>query len=304
MQSPHVASVALFERSGHWHNYQDSMFPAMERDNRAFAMKPMSCPFHIEMYRQLSPENLPLRLAEFGQVYRYEQSGELNGLFRCRSFVQDDAHIFLDESYLDSELQNLLDLFSEVYEKLELPIRARLSLRGQGGKYIGSDALWQVSEAALRRALSQSQIQFEVAEDEAAFYGPKIDFIAQDRLGRDWQMGSIQVDYNLPERFDLDCPIVLHRAIVGSLERAIAILLENNDGKLPEFLAPVRARLLPVSDAHLKFAQAKAKALGERVEVDAKGSLSARIKRAYRDRVFRIGIIGESEVASDSISWR
>ena len=312
--SPHIAKIELFEQSGHWQNYQDSMFPALGE----YALKPMNCPFHVQMYahKRRSYRELPFRLCEFGQVYRNEQSGALNGLFRARSFAQDDAHIFLAPEQLENELQNLADLFMDIYQGLGLNnFKARLSLRGEGSKYIGGEEIWQKSEAALRNALINANINFFEAEGEAAFYGPKIDFIFNDNLGRDWQLGTIQLDYNLPQRFNLSyidnqCnqqqPIMIHRAPIGSIERLIAILLEYSQGKLPFWLAPEQIRILPISSEMYNYAEEilnQLSSAGVRAEIDYSGErLGSMIRSAKLAKIPAIAVIGKQELANKSIN--
>ncbi|WP_254449537.1 threonine--tRNA ligase, partial [Anabaena sp. UHCC 0253] len=299
--TPHIARVDLFKTSGHWQKYKEDMFPLMAEDEEAraieqgFVLKPMNCPFHIQIYKSelRSYRELPMRLAEFGTVYRYEQSGELGGLTRVRGFTVDDSHLFVTPEQLDSEFLNVVDLILSVFGSLQLKnFKARLSFRDPSSdKYIGSDEAWDKAEGAIRRAVEQLGMDYFEGIGEAAFYGPKLDFIFSDALEREWQLGTVQVDYNLPERFDLEYvaedgsrqrPVMLHRAPFGSLERLIGILIEEYAGDFPLWLAPVQIRLLPVGDLQLDFTKevaAKMVALGIRAEVDTSGDRLGKLIR-------------------------
>lgn len=311
VQSPHIADKQLFIQSGHYDKYSDSMYAAGD-----MVVKPMSCPFHIEAFKALSPDlnESPLRLAEFGQVYRKEQSGEINGLLRVRSFVQDDGHIFLKEEDLDSEMDNLIRLYRRIYQHLGFgDFKARLSIRGgDRSKYIGNDDSWEKAENSLLHALRNNEIDYSVGEGEASFYGPKIDFLMRDRLDREWQLGTIQVDYNLPERFDLRIsdnqrPVLIHRAVLGSLERAIAVLLEQQNGWLPEWLSPIRPRIIPVGKDEKYLEKAQEVAALHNCDIASPDlHLSKNIKKCYQDRVPRIAVIGDKEldVPVAEIKWQ
>jgi threonyl-tRNA synthetase len=325
--TPHIARVDLFKTSGHWQKYKEDMFPLMadnqedaEREE-GFVMKPMNCPFHIQIYKSelRSYKELPMRLAEFGTVYRYEQSGELGGLTRVRGFTVDDSHLFVTPEQLDSEFLNVVDLILSVFQKLQLKnFKARLSFRDPASdKYIGSDDAWEKAQGAIRRAVEQLGMEHFEGIGEAAFYGPKLDFIFQDALEREWQLGTVQVDYNLPERFDLEFvaedgsrqrPVMLHRAPFGSLERLIGILIEEYAGDFPLWLAPVQVRLLPVTETHVNFASdvvAKMQALGIRAEVDTKGDrLGKLIRNAEKDKIPVMAVVGAKEVETSSLSIR
>jgi threonyl-tRNA synthetase len=326
--SPHIARVDLFKTSGHWQKYKDDMFPMMADDpdeadsEQGFVLKPMNCPFHIQIYKsQLrSYRDLPVRLAEFGTVYRYEQSGELGGLTRVRGFTVDDAHLFVTPEQLDDEFLKVVDLILSVFNSLQLKdFRARLSFRdpAEAEKYIGAPEAWEKAENAIRRAVNQLGMDFFEAPGEAAFYGPKLDFIFNDALEREWQLGTVQVDYNLPERFDLEYtasdgsrqrPVMIHRAPFGSVERLIGILIEEYAGDFPLWLAPTQVRLLPVSDNQLSFANETAerfRAAGIRVEVDTSGDrLGKLIRNAEKQKIPVMGIVGQKEAESDSLSVR
>ncbi|AFZ03269.1 threonine--tRNA ligase [Calothrix sp. PCC 6303] len=325
--TPHIAKVDLFKTSGHWQKYKEDMFPLMAENEEAaaqengFVMKPMNCPFHIQIYKSelRSYRELPMRLAEFGTVYRYEQSGELGGLTRVRGFTVDDSHLFVTPEQLDSEFLSVVDLILSVFKSLQLKnFKARLSFRDPSSdKYIGSDEAWEKAEGAIRRAVEKLGMEHFEGIGEAAFYGPKLDFIFQDALEREWQLGTVQVDYNLPERFDLEYvaedgsrqrPIMLHRAPFGSLERLIGILIEEYAGDFPLWLAPLQARLLPVGDQFLDFAKEaamKMKAVGIRAEVDTSGDrLGKLIRNAEKDKIPVMAVVGAKEVETDTLSIR
>jgi threonyl-tRNA synthetase len=267
--TPNIGSERLYEKSGHIITYRDKMFPFMtDEDGDTFILKPMNCPFHIEIYRSelRSYRDLPIRYAEFGTVYRYEQSGELAGMLRVRGFTQDDAHIFMRPDQLLDEFVATVDLTIFVCKKLGLHDYAvRLGTRDPSSdKYVGSDENWNLAESAIEQACKQMGLDFEISPGDAAFYGPKLDLMLRDALGRVWQMGTIQVDYNLPERFDLEYigedgqphrPIMIHRAPFGSLERMIGLLTEHYAGAFPFWLAPVQIVLLPIADRHVEYAQ-------------------------------------------------
>jgi len=326
--TPHIGRVDLFKVSGHWQKYKEDLFPMMAEDEKAaadeqgFVLKAMNCPFHIQIYKSElhSYRELPIRFAEFGTVYRYEQSGELGGLTRVRGFTQDDAHLFVTPEQLDSEFLNVVDLILSVIKSLKLDqnFKARLSFRDPASdKYIGDDEAWNKAESAIRRAVETLGMDHFEGIGEAAFYGPKLDFIVKDALDREWQLGTVQVDYNLPERFDLEYvaedgsrkrPVMIHRAPFGSLERLIGILIEEYAGDFPLWLAPLQARLLPVSDEFLPFASlvaAKMQALGIRAEVDLSGDRLAKlIRNAEKQKIPVMGVIGAKEVESNSLSIR
>ncbi|TVQ64749.1 MAG: threonine--tRNA ligase [Spirulina sp. DLM2.Bin59] len=324
--TPHIGRVDLFKTSGHWQNYKEDMFPMMAEDQAAaeaeqgFVLKPMNCPFHIQIYKNelRSYRELPIRLAEFGTVYRYEQSGELGGLTRVRGFTVDDSHLFVTPNQLDAEFLNVVDLILSVFEKLKLKnFKARLSFRDpESDKYIGSDEVWNAAENAIRRAVQHLGMEHFEAPGEAAFYGPKLDFIFRDVLDREWQLGTVQVDYNLPNRFDLEYvsedgsrqrPVMIHRAPFGSLERLIGILIEEYAGDFPFWLAPVQVRLLCVSDEFLAYAQQVRDqwvAQGLRVEIASGDRLGKQIRNAEKDKVPVMAIVGAKEVESQSLSIR
>ncbi|NJO28275.1 MAG: threonine--tRNA ligase [Richelia sp. SL_2_1] len=326
--TPHIGKIDLFKKSGHWQKYKEDLFPMMAEDEEAaaqeegFVLKAMNCPFHIQIYDNelRSYRELPIRLAEFGTVYRYEQSGELGGLTRVRGFTQDDAHIFATSEQLDEEFLNVVDLILSVFNKLQLKnFKARLSFRDPENKekYIGSDDAWEKAQSAIRRAVEKLGMAHFEGIGEAAFYGPKLDFIVSDALEREWQLGTVQVDYNLPERFDLNYvaedgtrqrPVMIHRAPFGSLERLIGILIEEYAGDFPLWLAPVQIRLLPVAEAQLDFTQdvaAQMRMLSIRAEVDTSGDrLGKLIRNAEKQKIPVMAVVGQKEVESNTLSIR
>ncbi len=290
-------------------------------ESSGFVLKPMNCPFHIQIYKNelRSYRELPMRLAEFGTVYRYEQSGELGGLTRVRGFTVDDSHLFVTPEQLDAEFLNVVDLILSVFDSLQLKnFKARLSFRDPNSdKYIGSEEAWNKAENAIRRAVQTLNMDYFEAPGEAAFYGPKLDFIFHDALEREWQLGTVQVDYNLPERFELEYvaedgsrrrPVMIHRAPFGSLERLIGILIEEHAGDFPLWLAPEQVRLLPVSDEFLPYAKEvaqKMKVAGTRAEADDSNErLGKSIRNAEKAKIPVMGIVGAKEVESNSISVR
>lgn len=320
--TPHIGRVDLFKTSGHWQKYKEDLFPMMgESEDEGFVLKAMNCPFHIQIYTNelRSYRELPMRLAEFGTVYRYEQSGELGGLTRVRGFTQDDSHLFVTPEQLDEEFLNVVDLTLSVFGTLRLSnFRARLSFRDPNlDKYIGDDEAWSKAENAIRRAVETLGMEHFEGIGEAAFYGPKLDFIFRDALEREWQLGTVQVDYNLPDRFDLQYvaedgsrqrPVMIHRAPFGSLERLIGILIEEYAGDFPLWLAPVQVRFLPVSDAQLDFAKEvaeKMRSLAIRVEVDTTGDrLPKMIRNAEKQKIPVMAIVGAKELADNTLSIR
>lgn len=334
--TPHIARVDLFKTSGHWQKYKEDMFPLMAEDEKAaaaeqgFVMKPMNCPFHIQIYKSelRSYRELPMRLAEFGTVYRYEQSGELGGLTRVRGFTVDDSHLFVTPEQLDNEFLDVVDLILSVFQNLQLKnFKARLSFRDPAlDKYIGSDEAWEKAQGAIRRAVEKLGMDHFEGIGEAAFYGPKLDFIFSDALDREWQLGTVQVDYNLPERFDLEYvaedgsrqrPVMIHRAPFGSLERLIGILIEEYAGDFPLWLAPVQVRLLPVSSEFLPYAsevaakmrEAKLSPSGESLSIRAEADTSNErlgklIRNAEKDKIPVMAVVGAKEVEANSLSIR
>jgi len=325
--TPHIARIDLFKTSGHWQKYKEDMFPMMAEDEEAkaieqgFVLKPMNCPFHIQIYKSelRSYRELPMRLAEFGTVYRYEQSGELGGLTRVRGFTVDDSHLFVTPEQLEQEFLDVVDLILSVFKSLQLKnFRARLSFRDPASdKYIGSDDAWDKAENAIRSAAETLGLPTFEGIGEAAFYGPKLDFIFQDALDREWQLGTVQVDYNLPERFELEYvaedgtrkrPVMIHRAPFGSLERLIGILIEEYAGDFPLWLAPTQVRLLPVGEEQVAFTKQIAtqmQRLGIRAEADTSGErLGKLIRNAEKEKIPVMAVVGAKEVEANSLSIR
>lgn len=320
--TPHIGRVDLFKTSGHWQKYKEDLFPMMgETEDEGFVLKAMNCPFHIQIYKSelRSYRDLPMRLAEFGTVYRYEKSGELGGLTRVRGFTQDDSHLFVTPEQLDAEFLSVVDLTLSVFKTLNLKnYTARLSFRDpESDKYIGSDEAWEKAQGAIRRAVETLGMAHFEGIGEAAFYGPKLDFIFRDALDREWQLGTIQVDYNLPERFDLEYvaedgtrkrPVMIHRAPFGSLERLIGILIEEYVGDFPLWLAPVQVRIVQVNETLFPYAKEvadKMRSLDIRAEADTSGErLNKQIRNAEKAKIPIIAVVGDKELETNSLSMR
>ena len=322
--TPHIGNKELYVTSGHYEKYGEDSFQPIKtpKENEEFYLKPMNCPHHCEIYnsQKFSYKDLPVRYAEFGTVYRYEQSGELHGLTRVRGFTQDDAHIFCTEEQLDSEFKNVIDLTLYVFKSLELgDFSAQISLRDPKNmkKYIGDVKAWEKSEKAIIKAVKDKNLEYKIEEGEAAFYGPKLDFMVKDALGRKWQLGTIQVDYNLPDRFDLTYidknneskrPVMIHRAPFGSLERFIAILLENTAGNLPLWLTPNQFIILPISEKYEKYCENVLNLLENdeiRGLIDNRSeTIGRKIRDAEVEKIPYMLIIGEQESEQKLISVR
>ncbi|MFN4247134.1 MAG: threonine--tRNA ligase [Flavipsychrobacter sp.] len=322
--TPHIGSKQLYVTSGHWEKYgKDSFRPiTTPQEGEEFMLKPMNCPHHCEIYKTAprSYKDLPLRLAEFGTVYRYEQSGELHGLTRVRGFTQDDAHLFCRPDQVLEEFKKVIDLVMYVFTSLDFQnFTAQVSLRDKEdrSKYIGSEENWQIAEQAIIQAAAEKGLNTVVEYGEAAFYGPKLDFMVKDALGRSWQLGTIQVDYNLPERFELEYvdsdnsrkrPVMIHRAPFGSMERFIAVLLEHCGGNLPLWLAPVQLKVLPISDKFGEYAEQVAKALkaeGIRAEVDDRNEkIGKKIRDTELMKVPYMLVVGEKEMNEGMVAVR
>ncbi len=319
--TPHIGNLELYKTSGHYPYYADSQFPPMQLDeHESYLLKPMNCPHHHQIYasKPRSYRELPLRLAEFGTVYRYEQSGELNGLVRVRGFTQDDAHIYCTPEQLKEEIKAVVDLTQYVFRIFGMPVDIRLSFRDENeAKYGGDIALWERAQREIREVADELGLQYTIGIGEAAFYGPKIDFIVRDALGRRWQLGTVQVDYVMPERFGLEYigpdgqahrPVIIHRAPFGSLERFIGILIEHYAGNFPFWLAPVQAIVLPITDAQHSAAVELAHQLqeqGYRVEVDTRSErLQRKIAEAEHRKIPFLLILGQREVENGTIAVR
>ena len=314
--SPHLANAQLFETSGHLHFYKDGMYPPMEMDNGTYYPKPMNCPMHCLIYRdrQRSYRELPLRLFELGTVYRYERAGTLHGLLRIRGFTQDDSHIFCTQEHLADEIWSLLDFVLSVLRRFGFDdFSYKLSTRNKE-KSVGSDEIWDKATTALRSALERLGVQYTIGEGDAAFYGPKIDVDVRDAIGRKWQLSTIQCDFNLPERFQLEYvgadnqrhrPIMLHRALFGSVERFFGVLLEHYGGSFPTWLAPVQVRMLPVTTAHESHTATLVERLakeGFRVDmVAADEQLGKRIRSAKLERIPYVLVIGDDDVKAGTV---
>jgi threonyl-tRNA synthetase len=329
--TPSIASIKLYEKSGHIINYRDKMFPFMEdstegSERDTYILKPMNCPFHIEIYasQMRSYRDLPVRYAEFGTVHRYEQSGEVTGILRARGFTQDDAHLFVTPEQLVDEFIEVVDLMQTVLRKLGLnQFRARLGTQDPNDtKYVGHPDNWAKATAAIEAACQQMGMEYEISPGDAAFYGPKLDLIIKDALGRDWQMGTVQVDYNLPERFELEYigedskphrPIMIHRAPFGSLERMIGLITEQYAGAFPTWLAPVQVAVLPIADRHNEAAIALAGELREtifdtrnlRVIVDERReTLGKKIRDTQLQKIPFMLILGDKDLENGTVGVR
>lgn len=322
--TPHIANKKLYITSGHYDKYGEDSFQPIETpvEGEEFMLKPMNCPHHCEIYKTKprSYKDLPIRYAEFGTVYRYEQSGELHGLTRVRGFTQDDAHLFCRPDQVKDEFKKVIDLVLYVFGSLGFDeYTAQVSLRDKDNKskYIGSDANWELAEAAILEAAEEKGLKTVVEYGEAAFYGPKLDFMVKDALGRKWQLGTIQVDYNLPERFELEYtgsdnqkhrPVMIHRAPFGSLERFIAVLLEHTGGDLPLWLAPDQFIILPVSEKYQEYAENLLESLNNSDICGLIDSRDEKMGRKIRDAELKkypyMLIVGEQEEASQTVSVR
>lgn len=316
IKTPIILNKSLWIQSGHWDHYKENMY-FTKIDNQDFAVKPMNCPGGILIYKSRihSYKELPLRLAELGLVHRHELSGVLHGLFRVRSFTQDDAHIYMRPSQIKEEVQNLIDFECSFYQTFGFDYHMELSTKPENA--MGSDEVWARAVNSLKSALDDKGISYKINEGEGAFYGPKIDFHLRDCLGRSWQCGTIQLDFLMPEQFDLyyinsqgekKRPVMLHRTIMGSLERFIGILIEQFAGSLPIWLAPVQVRLLPIADRHLDYGRKLEKILLEqriRVELDEDNEkIGSKIRKAELEKIPYMLIFGDQEISNDSINIR
>ncbi len=325
--TPHIGNINLYKTSGHYPYYKDSQFPTIkmkERDSgdeSEYLLKPMNCPHHIQIYsaQPRSYRDLPIRLAEFGTVYRFEQSGELNGMTRVRGFTQDDAHLFCTPEQVEAELRSTVEMVQVVFQTLGFSeYQCRVSLRDPASdKYAGDPALWDRAEATLRKIVREVGIASQEAVGEAAFYGPKLDFLVKDVIGRQWQLGTVQLDYVLPERFELEYigtdnhphrPVMIHRAPFGSMERFTGILIEHFAGSFPTWLAPVQARVLSISEKFVDYARqaaAELTAAGVRVELDAGDEkIGAKIRRAREEKIPYMLVVGGKEQETGAVAVR
>ena len=318
INTPEILDKSLWEKSGHWEKFGEHMFTSTTPDEKVFAIKPMNCPGCVQVFNQglKSYRDLPLRMSEFGKVHRYEPSGALHGLLRVRAFTQDDAHIFCTEDQITNECLSITNLILEIYKDLGFT-NVLLQFSDRPEKRVGDDKIWDKAESALLKAIKQSKLKYEINEGEGAFYGPKIDFVLRDSIERDWQCGTLQVDLNLPGRLgasfvDKDgskkIPVMLHRALFGSLERFIGILIEHYSGKLPFWINPLQAMVIPVSDefdSYAKQINEKIKNVGINCEVDLKNhNLNYKIREHSLSKIPLLLICGKKEVDSNTVTIR
>ncbi len=323
----HLGKVKLYKTSKHWYNYRQDMFPVMQGEQElseddAYVLKPMNCPHHITLYKSQmhSYRELPIRYAEFATLYRYEKAGVLTGLARVRSLTQDDAHVFMRPDQIQEEFDRAVNLTQEVFNTYGLTdYWIRLSLRDPQKKeeYAGSDEVWEQAESSLRNALENRNIEYQEAIGEAAFYGPKMDFMVRDALGREWQCSTIQLDFVQPENFQLEYigedgqphrPVMIHRAVTGSTERFMAMLIEHYAGAFPVWLAPVQAMIIPIADRHQEYAYKVLEALkaaGVRAEVDTRGErMNAKVRDAQLQKIPYMLVVGDKEAANNAVAVR
>ncbi|HCY21421.1 TPA: threonine--tRNA ligase [Patescibacteria group bacterium] len=318
--TPHLAKEDLYKTSGHAEKFGDELFRVQGKEEK-FIMKPMNCPHHMQIFadNQFSYRDMPVRYFEPATVYRDEKSGQLSGLTRVRAITQDDGHLFCRASQIGEEVGSIVNIIKEFYSTLGMinDYRVRLSIRGPEGKYLGSDEVWVQAEEALRKASEENELPFRVGVGEAAFYGPKLDFMFKDAIGREWQLATIQCDFNLPERFDLsfvneqgekERPVVIHRAISGSLERFMGVMIEHFSGAFPLWLAPVQIQIVPVAEKFNDYAfdlRSQIYKAGLRIRVDdGDDSFSKKIRNAELMKVPYMLIVGEKEESDNSVSVR
>ena len=319
--TPHIGKIDLYITSGHYPYYKDSQYTPIDVDDEQFMLKPMNCPHHIEIYKSKprSYRDLPLRLAEFGTVYRYEQSGELNGLTRVRGFTVDDSHLFVTPDQLEEEFIGVVSLIQYVFETMGFhDFRARLGVNDPASdKYAGEPEMWAKGIAAIKKAADKAGMKYTIEEGEAAFYGPKLDFIFRDVLKREWQLGTVQVDFLLPERFDIEYtgedgqrhrPVMIHRAPFGSMERFVGILIEHFNGAFPLWLSPVQVMMVPIADRHIEYANevaAQMRAAGLRVDVDDSSErMNKKIRNAQLMKTPYMLVVGDQEEEDGAVAVR
>ncbi len=318
--TPHIGNIELYKTSGHYPYYKDSQFDPIEVDDEQYMLKPMNCPHHHRIFDSTlrSYRELPIRLAEFGTVYRYEQSGELSGLSRVRGFTQDDAHIYCSHDQLKSEIKNTIELTQFVFNTFGMPVDIRLSFRDDNDRKYGGDLrYWSRAQQEIQEVVNDMQLDYTIAHGEASFYGPKIDFIIRDAIGRKWQLGTVQVDYVMPDRFELNYigsdnkkhrPVIIHRAPFGSMERFTSILIEHFAGNFPLWLAPEQVRILPISDHQNEAAERLCNELldeGVRVTVDLRSEqIGGKIRLAETEKIPYMVILGAKEVEYNQVSLR
>jgi threonyl-tRNA synthetase len=317
----HLVKEDLYHRSGHYENYKDAMFPPMEDEGVKFRLKPMNCPSHMTLYKEMgthSYRDFPMRFAEFATLYRYEKTGELSGLTRVRALTQDDCHIFCRPDQIQEEFSLALNLIREVLNRYKLSnYRVRLSLRGSEGKFVDDNEKWELATNALKAALDSNGVEYDAVEGEAAFYGPKADFLASDVLGREWQLSTIQVDFIQPARLGCEyvgedgkvhIPVLLHRAVTGSTERFMGVIIEHFAGAFPVWLAPVQAMIIPIADRHAEYANKVAQQMkdaGFRVEVDARSErMQAKIRDAQMQKIPYMLVAGDKEAEAGAVAVR
>lgn len=316
IETPLILNRELWQTSGHWYHYKENMY-TVNIDEEEYAIKPMNCPGGMLVYKSESHsyKELPIRVAELGRVHRHELSGALHGLMRVRAFTQDDAHIFMLPEQIKDEIKGVIKLIDEVYARFGFKYKVELSTRPENS--MGSDSEWEMAEESLKNALEEINMPFKINPGDGAFYGPKIDFHLEDSIGRTWQCGTIQLDFQLPQRFDLEYvgsdgekhkPIVIHRVIFGSIERFIGILIEHFEGKFPTWISPVQVKVLPISDQFNEYAEEVVKKLEEnniRVKIDNRvEKIGYKIREARNERVPYIIIVGEKEKSTGTISLR
>lgn len=317
IKTPTILNEALWHKSGHWDTYKENMY-FVEIDEQTFAVKPMNCPGGILIYKDAlrSYRDLPLKLAELGHVHRHEKSGVLHGLFRVRAFTQDDAHVYCTPDQIQHEIGEIMDLVSAIYGKYGFS-DYRVELSTRPAKAIGSDEMWETAERALNEALKVKGIDYAINPGDGAFYGPKIDFHVRDSMGRSWQLGTIQLDFSMPERFDLEYigddgkphrPVMIHRAVLGSLERFLGILIEDRAGAFPLWLSPVQISILPIADRHHEYAGGLAKRLeadGFRVNLDVRNEKTGfKIREAQVQKIPYMLVIGDREMEAGQVAVR
>lgn len=316
IKTPIMMKQEMWEQSGHWQHYQDNMYFS-NVDNQNYAIKPMNCPGAVLVFnsKRRGYRELPVRFAELGLVHRHELSGSLNGLLRVRSFTQDDAHIFVKDDQIEPEIEKVLDLIDEFYSEFGFSYKIELSTRPEN--FMGSEEIWERAESALESVLKKKELPYQINEGDGAFYGPKIDYHILDSLGRSWQCGTVQLDFQMPEKFDCHYigednkphrPIMIHRAIYGSIERFMAILIEHFAGGFPLWLSPIQAKILPISDSHLSYAndvKLQLESLGFRVEIDDRvEKMGLKIREAEIQKIPYMIVIGDKEIELNFLSIR
>ena len=316
--TPHVGKSDLWSKSGHLDNFKENMFPSIDMDNNEYYLKPMNCPFHIAYYKNKlrSYRDLPMRIGELGTVYRYEKQGVLHGLLRVRGFTQDDAHIFCMPEQVIEEFNSVLDLTFRIYDKFDFR-NYKITLSTKPEKYVGEDKDWDFAENILKKILNEKGLEYELDEGGGAFYGPKIDIHIEDAIGRLWQCTTVQFDFNLPERFDLKYistegkeikPIMIHRALLGSVERFFGVLVEHYAGSFPMWLAPIQIMIIPIADRHIDYCNQISDVLKDKdfrsMVNDSSDRMNAKIREAQMQKIPYMIIIGDSEISQNKLSIR